>query len=299
MLARLHRAAAILLTVGGLSAGLSACGLSQPGSGTTETATPAAVVAGHHSAHAMFREMTHALRKIHSVSITFSVKGNKGPATKITASIEVPGRVDATVMYDGQVVNERWIGKDIYFRYNYAALDDLTGYPFLAAALHDRWIQLPPASVPLAETMEHMATDRMMQECDILGPTGKLTIGGSTTVDGLPAVSLHDHGGKPGTARRTITLSANPPYLPLRIVQTHEGDPGGPAFDDCFNNQATRTMMRRAQQVAARFNRAHHLRLKRALETVGGYNAPLHLTRPPDPLEPRSNVAQTSNSVSL
>ena len=295
-----HRARfAVLLAVPALGAGLTGCGLSHPTTTDATVENSGALVTSHATAQQMFGAMTHALRKVHSVGIDFTVKANKGRATRITTEIQVPGRVEATVQYGSEVVNERWIGKAIYFRYNYAALDDLTGYPYLASALHDRWIQLPAASVPLARAMEHMATDKMLQECDILGPTGRLTVGSPTQVNGLPAVSLRDHGGRPGTARRTITLSANPPYLPLRIVQTNEGRPGGSALDDCYSNRATRTMMRRAEEVADRFDRSHHIHLKRAVEAVGNYNAPLELTKPPHPLEPQGTVEQTSNSISV
>ena len=290
---------AALLAVPALGASLAGCGLSHSATTDATVENTGALVTSHATAHQMFGAMTHALRKVHSVGIDFTVKANKGKATRITMEIQVPGRVEATVQHGSEVVNERWIGNAIYFRYNYAALDDLTGYPYLANALHDRWVQLPAAAVPLARAMEHMATDKMLQECDILGPTGRLSVGSPTQVNGLAAVSLRDHGGKPGTARRTITLSANPPYLPLRIVQTHAGQPGGSAFDDCYSNRTTRTMMRRAEVVSRRFDRSHHIRFKRAVETVGSYNEPLHLVKPPDPLEPQGTVAQTSNSVSV
>lgn len=281
-----------------LCCALAGCGISHPAAGTT-AAAPEAVSAAHDSAKAMFKEMTHALRKIHSVSVDMRIKLNKGGVTRILTETEVPGRVQGTVIHGGEVVDERWIGRDIYFRYNYAALAGLTGNTIIASALADRWIQLPSSTVPLADSMSHMATHKMLQTCDVLGQTGRLTIGGTATINGLPAVTLHDHGGKPGTAQRTISLSANPPFLPLRIVQTHQGRPGGSSFDACYDNRATRTLMHRAEQVAARFDSKHHIELKRAVESITRYNQPLHLVKPPHPLEPGSTVESTSNSVSL
>jgi hypothetical protein len=285
-------------TAAALSCALAGCGISHPAVGTT-AAAPEAVSAAHDSPKVMFKEMTHALRKVRSVSIDFEVKPNHGPSTRILTELELPGRVEATVIHGGAVVNERWIGDDIYFRYNAYALLKLTGNALYADALHDRWIQLPAAALPLAQSMRHMATAKMLQECDVLGPTGKLTIGGTSTLNGLPAVTLHDHGGKPGTARRTITLSANPPFLPLQIVQTHEGRPGGPAFDACFSNRGTRTLMRRAEQVSSHFNKAHHVKLHRAVESITRYDQPLHLTKPPHPIGPKGSVESTSNRLSL
>ena len=87
--------------------------------------------------------------------------------------------------------------------------------------------------------------------------------------------------------------------MPLQIVQTHQGRPGGSSFDACYDNRATRTLMRRAEQVAARFDSRHHIKLKRAVESITRYNQPLHLVKPPHPLEPGSTVESTSNSVSL
>jgi hypothetical protein len=288
----------LLLAVPALGASLAGCGVSQPGA-TAAVATPAAVVAAHGSAQAMYREMTQALRRIHTVGFSVEIKANHGPATTISAQIEVPGRAQATVMHGGEVVNERWLHDTVYFRYNYRALLDLSGDPGIASAVADRWIQIPESEMPLTQAMSHMATHKMMQECDILGPTGKLTVGHPTEVNGLPAVTLRDHGGKPGTASRTITLSADAPYLPLRIVQPDPVRPGGSAFDDCFNTHASRSFMRRAQQVSTRFGHAHHLRFKRGIEAITDYNRPLHLTRPPHPLEPRGSVASTSSSVAL
>ncbi len=294
MRASVRRSCAPLLAAVGVAFGISGCG----SSAATPTVTGGALVTDHASAHQMFRAMSQALRQVHSVSVTARIRLSHGPATTFTVELQIPGRVQATVRSAGRVIDERYIGDKFYLRYNTAALLALTGSPAVAQAGNGRWIELSDSAVPLAASMRRMATHAMLQECDILGPTGRLTAGGPSTTDGLASVSVLDHGGLPGTARRRIILSANPPYLPLAIVQTRPARAGGPAASACFTHRGG-TEMRRFVTVAGAFDRRHHITLRSYNQTIGRYDQQLNLTAPAHPLVPHRPAVGTANAVAI
>jgi hypothetical protein len=245
----------------------------------------------------MYRLMSNALRRVRSVRTHAVIRANRGGATTITIGAQVPGRAQVTIVHGSEVVNERYLGDDVYFRYSASALLALTGNVFIARAEAQRWIELPDSDVPLASSMRHMVSHDLMEECDVLGPSGKLSVGGPTTVNGLPAIALRDHGGRPGTARRQILVSANAPYLPLEIIQKRPARSGGNAINRCFSGHA-RSTVRRFIAIAQAFDRAHHLKLRSYNQTIDSYNNPLYLTRPPHPLTPAS-TSSADNAVSV
>jgi hypothetical protein len=143
-----------------------------------------------------------------------------------------------------------------------------------------------------------MVAHTRLQECDVLGASGKLTVGPTAMLNGLPTVSLRDHGGLPGTAPRRILISANPPFLPLEIRQTKEGRAGGTAVWDCFTRHDQPTV-RRMIAVSRKLDKKLHLRLRSYTQTIDHYDFPLHLVAPPHPLLPKAHDAGTAGSVAL
>ena len=279
-----------------LSVGLAGCGISHPPAASPAHTSQLALT--HPSARAMYRDMTRALRRVHSVSVAAHIRLNHGPETTITYELQVPGRAEATVQSGGRMVNERYVGHMVYFRYNYAALFALTHNAVLADALHERWIGLPDSKLPLASSLRYMVAHKRMQECDVLGPSGRLSVGGTGMVDGLPTVTLHDHGGLPGTAPRNILVSGNQPYLPLAIRQTKGGRSGGTSVHDCFVKR-DRPVVRRMIAVSRKLDRAKHIKLRRFTQTIDHYDFPLHLSAPPHPLLPDAQQAQTASSMTI
>jgi hypothetical protein len=243
--------------------------------------------------------MSRALRRVRSVSVHARVTLNRGPATSISMEVQIPGRVQATIVSGNLVVNERFVGDEVYFRYNAGALLRLTHDPTIADAEANRWIELPDSKVPAAASIRHMATHSRLQECVVLGPSGRLSLGATSTLNGLATIALQDHGGRPGTARRQIIVSANAPYLPLQIIQRHPTRPGGKALSECVTRRF-RSTMRRLVAVARALDREHHIRLRSYDQAIDSYDAPLHLLRPPHPLVPQSQSASgAANSVAV
>jgi hypothetical protein len=277
---------------------LSGCATSTPAPAPALPA--AALVREHAGARSMYRQMSRALRRVRSVSIQTQVRFHNAPTTDITAEVQIPGRVEATIVSGDFVVNERYIGDHVYLRYNHGALFDLTGDEYVADTEANRWIELSDSAVPVAAAVRNMASHTLLQECVVLGPTGRLTVSHPSMTDGLPSVSLEDHGGRPGTARRRIVLSANAPYLPLRIIQRRPARPGGHALADCNrHNHAALSTMRRFIAIARAFDHRHHITLRSDNQTIDDYDNPLDLTRPPHPLIPNPDAANTANRVSV
>jgi hypothetical protein len=278
--------------------GLAGCGLSHPAAPSSSLAASSQLALAHPSARAMYHDMTRALRRVHSVSVAAHIRLNRGPETTITYELQVPGRAQATVSSGGSVVNERYVGRMVYLRYNYAALFRLTGNDEVAQLESERWIGLPESDVPLSSSLRYMVAHKRLQECDVLGPSGRLTVGPTAMVNGLPTVSLRDHGGRPGTGPRQILVSGNPPFLPLAIRQTKEGKPGGTGVADCFTKHDQPTIQRMIA-VSRKLDGKLHVHLRSFSQTINHYNFPLHLVAPPHPLLPRAHDAGTASSVAI
>jgi hypothetical protein len=292
---RIHARAGAGLVV---ALGLAGCGLSHPAAPAASPAASSQLALAHPNARAMYHDMTRALRRVHSVSVAAHIRLNHGPETTITYELQVPGRAEATVQSGGRVVNERYVGHMVYLRYNYAALFALTGNDEVAQLENERWIGLPDSDVPLSSSLRFMVAHKRLQECDVLGPSGRLTVGPTAMVNGLPTVSLRDHGGRPGTGPREIMVSGNPPFLPLAIRQTKQGKAGGTAVSDCFT-KGDQPTIRRMIDVSRKLDGKLHLHLRSFSQTIDHYNFPLHLVAPPHPLLPHAHDAGTASSVAI
>jgi hypothetical protein len=297
-----HRVTRIYARAGAavvVALGLAGCGLSHPAAPALSPTASSQLALAHPSARAMYHDMTRALRRVHSVSVAAHIRLNHGPETTITYSLQVPGRAQATIQQGNRVINERYVGHMVYFRYNYGSLLALSGGDSDFATVYgERWIGLPDSKVPLSDSLRYMVAHKRVQECDVLGPSGHLTVGPMAMVNGLPTVSLQDHGGLPGTAPRQIAISSNPPYLPLEIRQTKQGKPGGTTIKDCVT-QRDQPTLRRMVAVSRKLDAKDHLRLKSYTQTIDHYNFPLHLVAPPHPVLPDAQAAGTAGDVAL
>jgi hypothetical protein len=104
-----------------------------------------------------------------------------------------------------------------------------------AASLANRWIELPPA-----------ASQQLTSNLGSLGPStlarclgedlGRLSPGGTTTVDGKSAVVIRDAGNAPGSNPGTLAVARSGPAYPLRVTSTGATRPGG-KVDACNNGK--------------------------------------------------------------
>ncbi|MGO9958454.1 MAG: hypothetical protein ACLP50_21235 [Solirubrobacteraceae bacterium] len=95
-----------------------------------------------------------------------------------------------------------------------------------AARLANRWIELPAsASQQLTSGFGPFAPTTLAR---CLGEDlGTLSRDGTTTVDGKPAVVVHQAGNVPGSSPGTLAVAMDGPAYPLRVTSTGPTRPGG------------------------------------------------------------------------
>lgn len=102
-----------------------------------------------------------------------------------------------------------------------------------ATLLADRWVEIPSSKKVLASMGFYTPTT--LSKC--LGEDlGKLSRGGTTIVDGHPAVVIHEDGNVPGGSPGDIAVAMNGPPYPLRVTATGATRRGG-KVDACNNGQ--------------------------------------------------------------
>jgi hypothetical protein len=95
-----------------------------------------------------------------------------------------------------------------------------------AASLANRWIELPAtSSQQLTATLGPLAPSTL---ATCLGENlGALSSGGTTTVNGVPAVVVRQAGNVPGSNPGTLAVATRGPAYPLRVTSTGPTRPGG------------------------------------------------------------------------
>jgi hypothetical protein len=95
-----------------------------------------------------------------------------------------------------------------------------------AASLANRWIELPASASQQLISGFGLFAPRTLARC--LGEDlGTLNRDGTTTVDGEPAIVVHQAGNMPGSSPGTIAVATNGPAYPLRVTSTGPTRPGG------------------------------------------------------------------------
>lgn len=102
------------------------------------------------------------------------------------------------------------------------------------AALADRWIQT--SSSNMSTDLSHFATATIAR-C-LTEDHGTLSTGGTTSINGQPAIVLRDAGDLPGTQPGTLAVATTGPPYPLRLNATGRQRPGG-HINVCNNGQAS------------------------------------------------------------
>ena len=102
------------------------------------------------------------------------------------------------------------------------------------AALADRWIETSDSA--LSSVLGHFAPATMAR-C-LTEDDGTLTVTGTASIDGRPAIVIRDAGNVPGSAPGTLAVAATGPPYPLRLIQAGSQRAGG-RVDICNDGHAT------------------------------------------------------------
>ena len=108
-----------------------------------------------------------------------------------------------------------------------------------AAAIANRWIQIPPAGAAGMTASLGRFAPATLARC-LAEDHGSISVAGKTTVDGRPAVVLKDAGNAPGAAPGTLAVAASGPPYPLRASAT-AGQRAGGRVDVCNDGKASDT----------------------------------------------------------
>jgi hypothetical protein len=102
------------------------------------------------------------------------------------------------------------------------------------AVLADRWIHRPSPVLPRALAQVSPGT---LARC-LTEDTGRLSIVGTTSVNGQPAIVIRDAGNLPGSDAGTLAVATTGPPYPLREVVAGRHRAGG-RIDVCNDGHAT------------------------------------------------------------
>jgi hypothetical protein len=108
-----------------------------------------------------------------------------------------------------------------------------------AAAIANRWIQIPPAGAAGMTASLGRFAPATLARC-LAEDHGDISVAGKTTVDGHPAVVLKDAGNAPGSAPGTLAVATSGPPYPLRATAT-AGQRAGGHVDVCNDGKASKT----------------------------------------------------------
>jgi hypothetical protein len=231
-----------LLLAATATAGLTACQSGEGGDDTSATpatapppkkaTTPADPFAGLTGAEIADRAVK-ATTGARSLRMTGDVPDDaSGGAIRIDMSLNRQGECAGTLSLDGQGKAELIkTGDTLYMKYDERFLRAQSeGEPkadtdAAVAMLAGRWTRTAATGQDAEDIASFCDLDSVLG--DTVGAGPDVTRGGTATVDGTPALVLHE---KDGTDRSTLYVATEgEPYL-LRVTGTSEEDPGTLAF---------------------------------------------------------------------
>ncbi|HEY5260694.1 MAG TPA: hypothetical protein VIJ33_01115 [Solirubrobacteraceae bacterium] len=122
-----------------------------------------------------------------------------------------------------------------YVRANQAYLSAQAGAN--TAGLANRWIELPAGAAQQFTSSLGPFAPNTLARC--LGEDlGRLSRDGTTTVNGKPAVVVHEAGNVPGSSPGTLAVATKGPAYPLRVTSTGPTRGGG-KIDACNTGKAS------------------------------------------------------------
>jgi hypothetical protein len=103
-----------------------------------------------------------------------------------------------------------------------------------ASLLANHWVQVPAGAVQSFSASLGRFAPSTLARCLVEGH-GTLSIAGTTTIAGRPAIVIRDAGGVPGDSPGTLAVATTGPPYPLRVKNTGPKRPGGKV--DVCNDQ--------------------------------------------------------------
>jgi hypothetical protein len=102
-----------------------------------------------------------------------------------------------------------------------------TADPRVASLLAGRWVKIPAAQAGSMTALLGPLAPDTIASC-MTQDHGTLSLGGTTTVAGVPAILIRDAGDLPGTQPGTLAVATTGPAYPLQVTGTGTERPGGP-----------------------------------------------------------------------
>ena len=158
---------------------------------------------------------------------SFHLQGG-GTGLVATGDLAIPGRMHLTMSQNGGTIEFISIGGVQYFNANRAFWTKQGAAPTAVTILAGRWVKRTQAgglgSLSVFSALTSAAT---VGHCLVEEHLGTVSVAGTGSVNGQPAVILDDHGDVPGSAPGQLYVATTGPPLPLRAVQTGPRMPGG------------------------------------------------------------------------
>lgn len=196
-----------------IAAAATGCGSARPAAPRTASQILSAAIA--------------AIDGVSSFRMHATGRDGHGMPVVFDAQFVLPGRMTVTITTGGQTASMVVLGQAVYISGNarYWASQRLTAG--VARLLSDRWLKLSAARLPSLRGLRAFTQASTLGRC-LLRVPGTITVASRTVkVDGVPATVIRDAGDRPGDPPSRLYLAASGPPLPLRMVQTGPGLPGG------------------------------------------------------------------------
>lgn len=218
------RAGGGALALVGAAVLVAACGSSSTGSTSTKAAAPAkgAGLASKSPAQIVAAAQS-ALRSANGFVVGGTLR-QRGQALRLEIVEGGTKGMQVRISEHGKNAEIIALPNAAYVRANQGFLKAQAGTNAAAAA--NRWIELPAsASQQFTSGFGPFAPDTLAR---CLGENlGRLSRGGTTTVNGIAAVVVRQAGSVPGSSPGTLAVATHGPAYPLRITSTGPTRPGG------------------------------------------------------------------------
>jgi hypothetical protein len=174
-------------------------------------------------------DLATAVGGLHSYRIQGTTTDAHGVA-QVTAEVAGPGRLAATLRRGPISIELISLAGVTYFRATtsyWAAQGDMT--PAQVSNIANHWVKLPNSVSPELQAGVTRITNLARSAHCWTRTKGTLSITGTGTVNGRPAVIVSSDGSEPGSARGSTYIASTGPAWPLRTILTGPPTPGGPA----------------------------------------------------------------------
>jgi hypothetical protein len=208
------------------AATLAACGSSGGGSGNGFSGTPRQLLSDAQS----------ALRQAHGFAVSGSITEN-GTLAQVSFSSDAKGSLSVSAAFGGRSFSVISIaGGGTYLKGDQAFWVSAS-VGSAAASLAGHWITFPAASASKLTSSLGVLEPTNLPRC--LGEDlGTLGFAGKTNVNGVSAITIHDDGNVPGSARGDLDVASGTPHYPLRLTNTSGEKPGG-TVDVCNDGKGS------------------------------------------------------------